>query len=105
LAVRTRHLYGVPCEFRSRGPAEFEGSLAADHLYRIAQEAATNAINHGAPSQIRIALDYADGALVLQVTDNGTGLKAQQSASNGIGLRNMHYRGRLDYAELSCSLS
>jgi signal transduction histidine kinase len=73
----------------------------ATHLYRIVQEAVSNAIRHGGARNIRIALDEEDGQTVLQIEDNGTGLPCDLLQTPGIGLRAMRYRagligGRLD---------
>jgi signal transduction histidine kinase len=49
--------------------------LAANHelgLYRIAQEALTNALRHAGATQIRLALDF-DGDVSLSIQDNGQG--------------------------------
>jgi signal transduction histidine kinase len=42
-------------------------------LYRIAQEAITNAARHGRPSQITVSLRIEPAAVSLEVTDDGTG--------------------------------
>ncbi len=67
----------------------------AGHLYRIAQEALNNALKHAAPSEIRIGLEHRDGALLLEVEDDGSGLEEKASPNDGIGLRVMRYRARL----------
>jgi two-component system sensor histidine kinase UhpB len=40
-------------------------------LYRVAQEALSNAVRHGAPSRIALSVEVAGGAAVLRVADNG----------------------------------
>lgn len=68
-------------------------------LYRIVQEAVTNAVKHGHADQIQIALKHHCGHLTLEVRDNGTGLsnsavRANGNCPAGAGLRNMAYRAR-----------
>lgn len=49
------------------------GSLAG-HLYKIAEEAAYNAIRHGQPSQVRFELRDDAGHAILQIDDDGCGI-------------------------------
>jgi signal transduction histidine kinase len=64
-------------------------------FFRIAQEAASNAIRHGKATEINIVLEGAGGKILLSVTDNGVGLAPDARAKNGMGLRIMDYRARL----------
>jgi len=64
----------------------------ATQLYRIAQEAVTNAVRHGKARHVSICLDSADDEIVLTITDDGTGLPENARAGNGMGLRIMAYR-------------
>lgn len=52
-------------------PVASEVSL---HLSRICQEALSNAIQHGRPAKVMVALDYIDEAIILCVQDNGCGI-------------------------------
>lgn len=66
-------------------------------LFRIAQEALNNAIKHSAAKNIEIELLYGPTSLILQVTDDGKGFDATQTAGGktGIGLKSMHNRATL----------
>ena len=68
------------------------GRDAEIHLYRIAQEAAGNAIRHGRARNVVIALDAVGEKTMLTVTNDGTGLPADARAKQGMGLRIMEYR-------------
>ena len=46
LAKATRDRFKLQCRFESKGPGAVENSTMATHLYRIAQEAVTNAVKH-----------------------------------------------------------
>ncbi len=71
------------------------GSANALHLYRIAQEAVTNAAQHGAAGQVHISL-RADGERgLLRIEDNGNGFNPAVRQSKGLGLRIMHYRAQM----------
>jgi two-component system sensor histidine kinase UhpB len=67
-------------------PGLSEGFEAA--LYRIAQEALTNAARHGAARSVRIALAAEGGGLALTVADDGRGLDPATPPGRGlIGMR------------------
>ena len=68
-------------------------ALVAAQLYRIAQEAVHNAVEHGGARKVEIDLAFDDGNLVLTVRDNGKGFDAS-AISNGMGLRIMRYRAQ-----------
>ena len=53
-------------------------------LYRVAQEALTNALRHSRCTEVKLSLRQAGGELVLQVIDNGSGLPAVRR-EGGIG--------------------
>ena len=71
-------------------------------LYRIAQEAVTNAVKHAKPSHISIILSCnAARELVLTVADNGMGKAGSPSPTGGLGLRIMAHRARMIGARLT----
>lgn len=90
----------VRCVFECAEPVQVADAEVAGHLYRIAQEAVNNALKHAAPTEIRIGLERRDGALVLEVDDDGEGLDESAPPAAGIGLRVMRYRARLIGGEL-----
>jgi signal transduction histidine kinase len=63
----------------------------AVQLYRIAQEAVHNAVEHGDAKEVQIDLASDDKEIVLRVHDNGRGFRAR-AAAKGLGLRIMRYR-------------
>jgi PAS domain S-box-containing protein len=65
----------------------------AAQLYRIAQEAVHNAIEHGAAREILIQLTIGDRELVLTVQDDGGGFD-DKTNGHGMGLRIMRYRAQ-----------
>jgi signal transduction histidine kinase len=67
----------------------------AIHLYRIAQEAVSNAIKHGQARRIEIGLAVKDGSVTLAVKDNGTGIPRKLPKRKGMGLRIMRYRAEV----------
>lgn len=69
---------------------------AVHHLVCIGQEAVTNAIRHGAPSLIRICLQYEAELLRLTVHDNGRGFQPSDSSARAghFGIPVMEERAR-----------
>jgi len=65
---------------------------AATHLYRIAQEAVTNARRHGGARNIDIALLHKEKALQLTIRNDGAELGGSEYSEDGIGMRVMRYR-------------
>jgi signal transduction histidine kinase len=70
-------------------------SVNALHLYRIAQEAVTNAAQHGHAQRVQISLCIDDGRGLLRIEDNGAGFNPAIQQSKGLGLRIMHYRAQM----------
>lgn len=71
----------------------------ATQLYRICQEAISNAVKHADANTIRVCLTLENGApenggLILRVQDDGCGIEAS-SSSDGIGMRTMRHRANL----------
>ena len=65
------------------------------HLYRIAQEAVTNAAQHGNAGNVRIALRCDGERGQLRIEDDGTGFNPALQQAKGLGLRIMHYRAQM----------
>jgi signal transduction histidine kinase len=71
-------------------------------LYRIAQEAVTNAVKHASPGRIAITLSCGPNRrLTLTVRDDGVGRQAAGRSAGGLGLRIMAYRASMIGATLS----
>ena len=101
LAAGSEVMYDVPCEFRCEAPVHVEHTVGATHLYRIAQEAIHNAVEHGAPRRIVVGLRREAGEVVLEITDDGRGIPADRPSGNGMGLRIMRYRAGVIGAHLA----
>jgi signal transduction histidine kinase len=93
LASRSRDLYGLKVDVLWEVSPEVRFSeTEASHLYRIAQEALSNAARHGHASHIEIALSAARHAFLLCVSDNGEGVPKPTAPFTGMGLNIMKYR-------------
>jgi signal transduction histidine kinase len=95
LASSTSKLAGISCSFICIGPVQIRDNGRAVHLFRIAQEALSNATKHGHAKAVVIALEACDGALSLRVSDDGMGFDPTCSERKGMGLNIMRYRARM----------
>lgn len=90
LADRVRRENRIQCRFRCDTAVLINNTVAATHLYRIAQEAVRNAIKHSRASRIHIGLRLLNHSLELTLRDNGVGFGC--SPSRGLGLPTMRHR-------------
>lgn len=69
-------------------------SSEREHVLRIAREAITNAARHGQAKNVIVSLARTDNGLVLQVRDDGVGIRGGSAAAQpeGFGLRSMRAR-------------
>jgi two-component system, LuxR family, sensor kinase FixL len=101
LAENLRTLFSISCELACDPEIKIADNTVAVHLYRIAQEAATNAIKHGGAKTILLSLAAKKSRLVLTIKDDGAGFSPNGSKGKGMGLRVMHHRGRMIGATVS----
>lgn len=92
LASNTTEIFRVRCRFRGNDTVRVGDAAVSTHLYRIAQEAISNAIRHGGADDIAISLSAEADEAVLSVTDNGSGFAEPKKESHGMGMRIMKYR-------------
>ena len=102
LAARISERFSVACKFRAEGPIAVQDNTTATHLYRIAQEAASNAIRHGKAKRIEVALVCVGDRMTLSIKDNGSGIQHRIPGRRpGMGLQIMEYRAHLAGASFS----
>ena len=86
---------GVACTFEAGDRLAVASSESAGHLYRIVQEATTNAVRHGRARAVDVTLSRDGDDAVLAVRDDGSGIsEAAVEGGGGLGLRTMAYRAR-----------
>ncbi len=97
LAARCTDMYNLQCTFAMSGqklPDLEEG--AATHVYRVAQEATTNAARYARAKSIAVELRTVGRKLQLSIADDGIGLSAGLAQRTpGLGLKIMEYRARM----------
>jgi two-component system CheB/CheR fusion protein len=100
LATNTSDLFRVQCRFQSKEPVLIHDSTASTHLYRIVQEAISNAIRHGKAKKINIELSSGHDRSLLQIESDGQPFRKKIDQSSGMGLRIMQYRAGMMNAHL-----
>lgn len=105
LTEKLDDMYGAEVTFRTTEvrPEHLPEGPSANHLYRIAQEAAANAARHGDPERIELVLIGTEEHVRLQVRDDGSGFDHDATGGEGLGLRTMEYRARIAGGDLSVS--
>ena len=106
LAERISAREGIPVE--ARIDLSFErGDEASRHtpelestVYRLVQEALTNAVRHAGATHIRIDVSEHDGCVHAAVADDGRGFDPATANSGGFGLTGMRERVELADGEL-----
>jgi two-component system, NarL family, sensor histidine kinase UhpB len=81
---------------RSLPPVHPDAELV---VYRVAQEALTNALRHGDCGEARLELRLVEGAVQLEIADAGTGFEPEHIPESG-GIRGMRERALLVGATL-----
>lgn len=99
LGATVKEVYGAEVVVRYNQRGEVRDSQVATELFRIAQEAVTNAAKH-AYGKIEVQLRFADDQVQLRVRDRGGKGRRPEETSGGMGLRIMRYRADLIGAEL-----
>lgn len=96
-------LQRLPDRFQHSGPPAISVTIKAgepsalpeeakDHIYRIAQEALTNAVRHAGADRIDLILAATDRTVALIVRDDGIGLPDGSVPSGGLGWASMRHR-------------
>jgi signal transduction histidine kinase len=106
LAMYLRKSFQVRCETALDPRLPPLQPESATHLYRIAQELATNAVKHGGATHIEILLWREDDDLELQIRSNGRpfgGLNANLEQGAGMGMHMVRQRLEILGAQITFS--
>lgn len=95
LASGTKELLKISCRFRCNKVVTVGDRVVARHIYRIAQEAITNAVKHGKAKHIRVELTSARATTTLKVANDGKDFPRRLAGKKGIGLKIMKYRAKM----------
>jgi signal transduction histidine kinase len=92
LASTTEAFHRVRVRVTTDAADSVRDARTATQLYRIGQEAVTNAVKHARARTIRIELAVRGGGTRLKVVDDGIGFRREALSHDGLGLRIMRYR-------------
>lgn len=96
LAHRLSASSGIAIDLEEKRGCDTCRNGGATQMYRIAQEAITNAVRHAKASRITITFDCADrGTMALSVGDDGSGREGPSRSTGGLGMRIMAHRARI----------
>jgi PAS domain S-box-containing protein len=99
LAAQACENTGIKCHFKCARGVRVPDDTAALHLYRVAQEAVTNAIKHSGAKNVLIHLDRNPEHVCVSVQDDGKGFTLRKRRK-GLGLHMMRYRANALGGEL-----
>ncbi|NWG07095.1 MAG: sensor histidine kinase [Chloroflexi bacterium] len=83
--IHSRNIYGDFSDL----PEDIEQCV-----YRVAQEAISNVLQHANAKKLGVALQRQDGFVVLEITDDGAGFETAPALANGFGLQGMIDRAK-----------
>jgi PAS domain S-box-containing protein len=92
LASNAEKTMGVTCQFQCGKSISVKNLVEAKQIYRIVQEAITNAIKHGKATNINIKLRLTKKGTVLSIENNGLDFPKLSPRRKGLGLKIMRYR-------------
>jgi signal transduction histidine kinase len=100
LAAQVRTRFPVNFTFTDHSVTPLTEITVMNDLFRIAQEAVSNAVKHAAARNIGVALETTATGSSLRIQDDGRGMSTFGSDERGLGLHMMRYRARIIGAEL-----
>jgi len=93
---RLSRLSGVPISLAQERGCETCPNGNTTQLFRIAQEAISNAVKHAAPTRIEVDFRCQSGGMAeLTVRDDGIGRSAAKPGKGGLGMGIMAHRARI----------
>jgi PAS domain S-box-containing protein len=98
-------IYRIDCDFFCEPGCQIDDPEVAINLFRITQEAVTNAVKHGHAEHVALRIARSpSGQIMVEILDNGCGIaESRPKESSGLGMRSMRYRAELIGAELEVS--
>ena len=90
-------IYQVECDYFCDPDCQVDDPEVAINVFRITQEAVTNAVKHGHAKHIVLRLTAAQpGKMLVEILDDGCGIaEAEATEGSGLGMRSMRYRAEL----------
>ena len=100
LVITTNRFFRGTVSIRADDSISLKNREVALQLYRITQEALSNAVRHSNATHVEVDLQQNSEELSLIISDNGSG-SAMAKPTEGMGLETMRYRSNLIGANLT----
>lgn len=100
LAQNVKKMFRIPCKVEVEGAPPDLPADATRQLYKITQEAVSNAVKHGKARHVLIGLAQDGDKLVLSIKNDGVPFVAPANTKERMGLRIMNYRANTIGASL-----
>ena len=101
-AEQSGRIYGIEIGVTSPSDDVALNDTQSDHVFRIIQEAVSNALKHAGCSKVDICFCNAPSGVEVIVADDGVGIQAHANG-DGLGIGIMRYRARLMRASVEIS--
>src|SRR6185436_3049077 len=101
LATHAESMFDLDCEVQADGEIPGLPQTVVKQLYKIAQEAVTNAIKHGKARKVEMNLAKSNGDLIMTIRNDGEPFPETLGLKNRMGLRIMNYRAHVIGATVS----
>ncbi|MDB6112844.1 MAG: putative sensor protein [Pedosphaera sp.] len=95
LAAKVKKMFQVSCQFIVKGAVPSLPQNVTAQFYKIAQEAASNAVKHGKAKLLFISLTRHPDKLILMIKNNGFPFPEARKVQEGMGLRIMNSRASM----------
>lgn len=95
LVKHTEKVFAVECRAKFCEGTPATGKNIVSQVYKIAQEAITNAVKHGRAKHVEVELAQAGDKLLLTIRNDGLRFDEPKQSTDRMGLRIMKYRANL----------
>jgi signal transduction histidine kinase len=92
---------GLPVNLVMDGDRALLPTAVSVSVYRIVQEALTNALKHAGPARADVTIGCAQDTVTIEITDNGVGAPGPLAPADGHGLAGMRERAAVFGGELA----
>ena len=100
MVLHVQRTFNISCRFQCETKAPVLEANSVSQLYKITQEAVTNAIKHGKAKNVEICVSNGGNHLRLTIRNDGASFPSVVESKAGLGLRIMSYRAHLIGASL-----
>lgn len=95
LAHTMSEIYSIRCQLHCHTELSIDDMETRVQLYRITQEAVSNATKHSKATCVDIFVESNSDELILTVEDNGKGFSLDGNKNNGMGMAIMMFRAKM----------